>query len=200
MENKCNLLADRYKIGKKLGQGTSCMVRVAKNIQSGEEQRFAIKIMKSLSKYQSLYKNEVKCLQKVPKHKNIINLIEADEGKIEGTKQDEPITVDFIVFEYCKHGELFDFVLNNERFSEAAGRFFFKQFIDGLDHLHQNNVGHRDIKLENILLTKDLTVKISDFGFASPLIKRDGSDIMTSVIGTTSTMAPEILLKKPYRG
>ena len=61
-----------------------------------------------------------------------------------------------------------------------------KQIFTGLEALHAKNVAHRDIKLENILLTDDAQIKICDFGLA----KR--ADLTVTVCGTLGMMAPEV--------
>jgi serine/threonine-protein kinase ULK2 len=57
-------------------------------------------------------------------------------------------------------------------------------------------IAHRDLKLANVLLKKDLTIKLADFGFA----KEGGEEevMMKTYCGTPITMAPEILKGKPY--
>jgi len=65
-----------------------------------------------------------------------------------------------------------------------------------IQHLHNKGIAHRDIKLANILLKKDCTIKLADFGFA----KESNSEevMMRTYCGTPITMAPEILKGKPY--
>lgn len=67
-----------------------------------------------------------------------------------------------------------------------------KQIFTGLRALHEKNVAHRDIKLENILLTNDNQIKICDFGLA----KR--ADLTVSVCGTPGMMAPEVQRYFPF--
>ena len=56
------------------------------------------------------------------------------------------------------------------------------------------------MKPENLLLDKDFTLKITDFGFAAPIKGRDGSGLLQTQLGTASYMAPEIHLGKEYEG
>lgn len=97
-------------------------------------------------------------------------------------------------------GELFDFVAISGRFEETIARYYFKQFLNGLDHCHQHGFAHRDLKPENLLLDKDYVLKIADFGFAAPVEGRDGGGYLNSKLGTLNYMAPEIHLKQPYKG
>ena len=50
---------------------------------------------------------------------------------------------------------------------EEGGRYFFRQLIGSLTYMNTMKVTHRDLKLENILIESDLTLKIADFGYAS---------------------------------
>jgi len=97
-------------------------------------------------------------------------------------------------------GELFDFVAESGAFKEETARFYFRQLIDGLNHAHKKGFTHRDIKPENLLLDKRFTLKIADWGFKAPIIGRDGSGFLTTYLGTTGYMAPEIIEGKPYKG
>ena len=72
------------------------------------------------------------------------------------------------VMEYCGHGEMYQYIeaglFINEHWTRGDRLCFFKQIIRGVDYLHSHGIAHRDIKLENMLLTADGSVKISDFG------------------------------------
>jgi serine/threonine-protein kinase Chk1 len=69
--------------------------------------------------------------------------------------------------EYVSKGEIFDFVANGGPFPETIARHYFKELLDGLEHIHSNGIVHRDIKPENVLISADYTLKISDFGYST---------------------------------
>jgi len=85
----------------------------------------------------------------------------------------------------------------NRRLPEVEAKKIFKQLIEGLNHLHQKNIVHRDIKLENILLDSKLNLKIIDFGFS---IEHPKDKTLNVFCGTPSYMAPELAMKKDYYG
>lgn len=64
--------------------------------------------------------------------------------------------------------------------------------MEGLEYCHAQGIAHRDLKPENLLLDGGFTLKIADFGFAGPIIGRDGSGFLTTRVGTINFMAPEI--------
>ena len=68
--------------------------------------------------------------------------------------------------EYCKLGELFDYIVKKKRLTENEASNFFYQLINGLEHIHNHSIAHRDLKPENLLLTEDKVLKIIDFGLS----------------------------------
>jgi serine/threonine protein kinase len=61
----------------------------------------------------------------------------------------------YTITEYCGGGEFFDFIKNNGALDEPTARLYFRQIVEGLAHMKQTFVVHRDLSLENILLTTD---------------------------------------------
>ena len=69
-----------------------------------------------------------------------------------------------IVMELCPGGDLLNYVRKRRKLNEKYARFVFKQIMEGIAYLHDNNVAHRDIKLDNILLDGHGNIKLGDFG------------------------------------
>ena len=87
----------------------------------------------------------------------------------------------------CAGGELFAEVVCCQGLSEARARLYFRQILLGLAYCHGRQLAHRDLKLENLLLSHDKReLKIADFGLA----KAQNATTKT-IIGTVKFMAPE---------
>jgi len=85
----------------------------------------------------------------------------------------------------------------NVGFGEDLGRLIFAQLLDGLEAIHNSNIVHRDIKLDNIMVSgDDYTLKFVDFGFAT----EKSSGYLTSFLGTPNYAGPELHMKRPYLG
>ena len=109
-------------------------------------------------------------------------------------------TVDkiYIVTELVSGGELFDFLLDEAPLSEEVCCHIMRQVIDAVCYLHSENVIHRDIKAENLLLVDNHsqypTVKLIDFGFSTLI----ANTFTGSFLGTVGYIAPEIRQNKVY--
>jgi len=72
--------------------------------------------------------------------------------------------VSYTVMEYAPYGDFFDFIMNyNQIFDDMLIRTYFRQLIDGVEYLHSQGVSHMDLKLENLLMGRNFTLKIADF-------------------------------------
>lgn len=183
-----------------IGKGTLSTVFECKNIYTGIHyaiKKYSKRIMCGM---EDLLENEIQVLKKVSRiNDNISTLIDYFE-----TKNNY-----FFVMELEKGGELYDFIMKSKdmRLSESQVKVITKTLIKTIGFLHKNNVVHRDIKSENILLkNKILLLKenvinpkdiiISDFGLAK--IVKDQKQSLFEIVGTLSFMAPEIFNKSGY--
>ncbi|CAM1154839.1 PRKAA1 (predicted) [Pycnogonum litorale] len=75
-------------------------------------------------------------------------------------------TPDLIIMltEYASGGDLVEYVSNHGKLEEPEARRLFQQLMSAVDYCHRHMVVHRDLKLDNLLLDKDLNLKIADFG------------------------------------
>ncbi|KAL7024198.1 hypothetical protein ACKWTF_012942 [Chironomus riparius] len=125
-------------------------------------------------------RQEINILRQVMGHPYIIELQDVFESD----------AFIFLVFELCRHGELFDYLTSVVTLSEKKTRYIMRQIFEGVDYIHARNIVHRDLKPENILLDDSLNVKITDFGFARHL--NDGAKLY-DLCGTPGYLAPETL-------
>ena len=62
--------------------------------------------------------------------------------------------------ELSANGDLLDYINARHALPEAEGKYIFRQMVSGIQHLHKNNLAHRDLKCENVMLSKNMEVKI----------------------------------------
>ena len=133
--------------------------------------------------------NEVEIMKKVH-HENVVNLFHSNK-----TESKTEIVKLSLIMEYCEGLDLSKFLEKNPKLPEWQIREYFRQIVTGLTYLHSENIIHRDIKPQNILLAnKNKTIKIGDYGI-SRIIKLDMSSA-TMFKGTYGFMAPEVIDKQ----
>ena len=105
----------------------------------------------------------------------------------------------YLITELCSGGELFDRMMDVQKFTEIQAAYILKQVLLAINYMHNKNIAHRDLKPENILLDStdkdELEVKLTDFGFACYFDPKQGLD---TVLGSALYMAPELLAKQSY--
>ncbi|CAE7658739.1 Camk2g [Symbiodinium sp. CCMP2456] len=98
----------------------------------------------------------------------------------------------YLVTGYCEEGDLFERVAYGDPLAETDKKRYVSELLQGVRHLHQHNVGHRDISLENVLLRKGSCV-LSDFGQAVQLTAQDGTVLRYFVeAGKSMYRSPEM--------
>lgn len=179
-----------YLIGRSLGQGAYAVVKQATHKQT--KQLVAIKSYDKSKLTQPHrrrnLRREIQIMQKL-EHPHIVKLHKA----IKSTRHVH------LIQEYVGGCSLHSYVKSrlSHRLNEEEARRVFKQCVSAIKYLHDFNISHRDIKLENILLDTNQDVKIIDFGFSSVTQKDQPS---RSFCGTPSYMAPEIIKRRDFFG
>jgi serine/threonine protein kinase len=103
----------------------------------------------------------------------------------------------YMVFEYVNGGQMLDYIISHGRLRERVARKFARQIGSALEYCHKNNVVHRDLKIENILISQTGNIKIIDFGLSNLY---DPSNHLGTFCGSLYFAAPELLNAKVYTG
>uniref|UniRef100_A0A8D3D228 non-specific serine/threonine protein kinase n=1 Tax=Scophthalmus maximus TaxID=52904 RepID=A0A8D3D228_SCOMX len=179
---------DKYEKEKKIGEGSFGKAILVKSKEDGHQyviKEIGISGMPSKERQES--RKEVAVLAKMS-HPNIVQYKESFE---EGGCL-------YIVMDYCEGGDLFR-KINSQKgvlFKEEQILDWFVQICLALKHVHDRKILHRDIKSQNIFLTKDGTVQLGDFGIARVL--NSTVELARTCIGTPYYLSPEICENKPY--
>nr|XP_006811871.1 PREDICTED: SNF1-like protein kinase ssp2-like [Saccoglossus kowalevskii] len=176
-----------YILGETIGSGSFAKVRLGTHILTDE--KVAIKVIdkKLIEKREYTKRNlhrEAVMLQRL-KHPNIVQLYEVLE-----TSNNY-----YLILELADGGELMKYLCDKQRFTERESRKFMRQLVSAVDHMHQAGVIHRDIKVENFLMDKDLNLKIIDFGLSN-MLSSDG--VLRTQCGSPAYAAPEIFSNATY--
>ncbi|KAM6938096.1 serine/threonine-protein kinase Nek1 isoform 2-T2 [Lycodopsis pacificus] len=179
---------DKYEKVKKIGEGSFGKAILVRSKQDGHQyviKEIGISAMSSKETQES--RKEVAVLANMS-HPNIVQYKESFE---EGGCL-------YIVMDYCEGGDLFK-KINSQKgvlFSEEQIMDWFVQICLALKHVHDRKILHRDIKSQNIFLTKNGTVQLGDFGIARVL--NSTVELARTCIGTPYYLSPEICENKPY--
>ena len=190
IEETNGLPTKKYKVISRLGDGSYGTVYLAMNLFTRTNVA-----MKKINKVKENeidemeIKNEIDILKKLD-HPNIVKILEFYSTE----------KAYYIITDYCSCGELYNQI--KHQYTENQLAVLFYQLFSGLCYLHANNIVHRDLKLENILISeierdketnKNLFwIKIIDFGTAK-IFEKNKSE--KAVVGSSYYIAPEVLQK-----
>jgi len=166
-----------YKMIGVIGTGSSGNVTLVESIINGRQ--YALKSMaKNKTKIETIM-NERKILNDFKDTKFIVNLHSCFQ---------DPLNVYFLI-EYASRGDMFSCLKNTGSFQPDLTQFYIVQIIEALSLLHNNNIIHRDLKLENILIGEDGYIMLADFGLSI----HKNKDFHKSLKGTPIYFGPELI-------
>ncbi|KAI1816559.1 hypothetical protein GGS20DRAFT_214728 [Poronia punctata] len=103
----------------------------------------------------------------------------------------------YMLFEYVNGGQMLDYIISHGKLKEKQARKFSRQIASALDYCHRNSIVHRDLKIENILISKTGDIKIIDFGLSNLFSPRSH---LKTFCGSLYFAAPELLQARAYTG
>lgn len=154
---KDTTFANRYRLEEFIGEGGMANVYRALDVRTGHN--VAVKVLKEQfnndKEFLARFQREAQTASRMSHH-NLVNLL--DRG-VEGNYR-------YLVFEYVEGKTVKQLLNEYGRFKASTAVQITLRILSGLQHAHQNNIIHRDIKPQNILIDKEGHVKVSDFGIA----------------------------------
>jgi len=186
---KASVCFSDFTLTKSLGHGMSGDVMLGVHKKTSE--RIAIKRINTKklgTQVSEILQIEICILRKISGHEGVSQLL-----FVENTPSETQIGLELI-----ENGELFDYIDTAGYLSESIARTIFLQLGSALNHCHDNNIYHRDIKLENILLDSRFRIKLIDFGLSTMTETYDAP--ITGRCGTPQYCAPEVWTNTTYSG
>ena len=183
-----NFKLGKYSVYKKrIGKGA--FSTVYKGVNNENNKTVAIKEISldtlKNDKLKESIKREANFMRKL-NHQNII--------KLHDIILDKEYNNIYLILDYHKNGDLTAF-LKKQPLKEIYAKKYLRQLSNGLKYLLDKNIIHRDLKPQNILMTDNYDIVITDFGFARYI---DNDNLIKTVCGTPMYMAPEIIRYKKY--
>jgi eukaryotic-like serine/threonine-protein kinase len=183
-----DLIAGRYELEELVGSGGMSSVFRAHDLQL--DRRVAIKILHERylddPEYVERFRREARAVAQLS-HPNIVTVI--DRGVEEGRQ--------YIVFEHVDGENLKELVVRNGRLPVRHAVELALAVADGLAFAHARGLVHRDVKPQNVLLSREGEVKVTDFGIARSLDVEHGVTQTGTVLGTGEYLAPEQASGRP---
>ena len=179
------ILADRYKILEEVGIGGMAIVYKAEDMLL--RRPVAIKVLKDQysedSEFSDKFEVEAQSAASLS-HPNIVSIYDVGSELIDGRN------VQYIVMELIEGKTLKEMIVEEETISNEDTVYYAKQIAEALRAAHRNNIIHRDIKPQNIMITEDKRAKVTDFGIAR-ISTAATITYTSSILGTVHYISPE---------
>lgn len=184
MDSKNTFIVKDYIVDRKrIGKGSFSTIYKCYHNQTNKV--YALKEIVIDRKKNVNVKREFEIMRKL-NHKHIV--------KIHDVIVDTQLNNIYFIMDYYENGDLSSF-LNKSPLKEKFARKYMKQLSEGLYYLLENNIIHRDLKPQNILLSDNFEIKITDFGFATYY---NENTVINTLCGSPMYMAPEIITRNGY--
>ena len=178
-----------YKFGRVIGKGAFGKVNIGLHILTGR-----IVAIKSFNKTKftdqkskNKIMNEIEIMKNL-KHFSVVKLLDTIETE----------KYILLVMENVLGGDLLTFIKKRNKLPEKTAKFIFKQLLQSLKYIHNKNIVHRDIKLDNILIDLNNNIKLCDFGVGKYI--SDHHELLYDQCGTPAYIAPEVVAGEGYEG
>jgi len=213
-----------YKENEKFGHGNYGEVYLARNVLETEEEQKKLYVIKFPFweiiniKKKLAFNNEIEMLsilsglpnnthtsiiydyQKIDEIEKENEKKEENKNEIKEENKEKKIIKPYYVMDYFSKGILYDYVVSR-RLTPRHKKYIFKKIIQAYKFLHDNNICHLDVKLENIMFDKNFSPIIIDFGFSRKTKDNDGNLILIKTTeGSEPYATPEIWKKEGFSG
>ncbi|CEF68471.1 Protein kinase domain and Serine/threonine-/dual specificity protein kinase, catalytic domain and Protein kinase-like domain-containing protein [Strongyloides ratti] len=188
-KKNCHKDINEFEIVEEIGHGAFGRVYQVKHIKSKEI--YAMKVIPTDEIVKSNLEHQLKReigIQMSTNHPNILKLYSVLIYP----------NLCILITEYCKNGTLFQLIKKNGALEERIAVKIFFEVVKSVDYLHTFDIIHRDIKLENILLTENFHVKLGDFGWSVWNDHKKKIVRQSTICGTLEYLPPEMLKKSRH--
>ncbi|KAL4786606.1 hypothetical protein BJX76DRAFT_320804 [Aspergillus varians] len=174
---------ERYSTGAFLGKGGFAVCYEGTLLRNGRV--FAMKVVKSdmaQKKMQEKFRTELQIHSKM-RHPHIVGFHRAFAFE----------QCIYVILELCPNGSVMDMVRKRKCLTLPEARRFMIQLCGAVKYLHKRNVAHRDLKMGNLFLDRNMDIKVGDFGLAAMIISEKDEKRRKTLCGTPNYIAPEVL-------